>query len=126
MPEPDSNTCRTVSLKWIVNPSLIHLVILQDEVDSTPSKMPRYLVLGRRYECSPCGRKFNRMDALKRQVKQVHERGAAQREYICNTCGEVFNNLVPFRAHGKSAHNKPSAAAQRPRQDDSGGKTLLQ
>ena len=88
--------------------------------------MPRYPVLGKRNQCSPCGRKFNRMDALKRHVKQVHERRAAQREYICNTCGEVFNNLAPFRAHGKSAHNKPSAAAKRPRQDDSGVKTLLQ
>ena len=66
------------------------------------------------------------MDALKRHVKQVQERRAARREYICNTCGEVFNNLAPFQAHGKSAHNKPSAAAKRPRENDSGGRTLLQ
>ena len=59
-------------------------------------------------------------------MKQVHERQAAQREYICNTCGEVFQNLAPFRAQGKSANSKPSTSAKRPRQDDSGRKTLLQ
>ena len=113
-------------LNRFVNPSLIQLIILQDEEDSTSSKMPRYAVLGKRHECSLCGRKFNRIDALKRHVKQVHERQAAQREYVCNTCGEVFHNLAPFRADGKSAHSKPSTTAKRPRQDDSGRKTLLQ
>ena len=88
--------------------------------------MPRYAVLGKRHESSLCGRKFNRIDALKRHVKQVHERRAAQREYVCNTCGEVFHNLAPFRAHQKTAHSKPSTTAKRPRQDDSGMKTLLQ
>ena len=88
--------------------------------------MPRYAVLGKRHECSLCGRKFNRIDVLKRHVKQVHERRAAQREYVCNTCGEVFHNLAPFRAHQKTAHSKPSTTAKRPRQDDSGRKTLLQ
>ena len=88
--------------------------------------MPRYPVLGKRHECSLCGRKFNRIDALKRHVKQVHERRAAQREYVCNTCGEVFHNLAPFRAHGKSAHSRPSTAAKRLHQDDSGRKTILQ
>ena len=68
-------------LKRFVNPSLIQLISLQDEEDSTSSKMPRYAVLGKRHECSLCGRKFNRIDALKRHVKQVHERRAAQREY---------------------------------------------
>ena len=113
-------------LNRFVNPSLLQLITLQDEEDSTSSKMPHYAVLGKRHECSLCGRKFNRIDALKRHVKQVHERRAAQREYVCNTCGEVFHNLAPFRAHGKSAHSKPSTTAKRPRQDDSGRKTLLQ
>ena len=113
-------------LNGFVNPSLIQLIILQDEVDSTSSKMPRYAVLGKRHECSLCGRKFNRIDALKRHVKQVHERRAAQREYVCNTCGEVFHNLAPCRAHEKSAHSRPSTAAKRLHQDDSGRKTLLQ
>ena len=88
--------------------------------------MPRYPVPGKPNECSLCGRNFNRIDALKRHVKQVHERRAAQREYVCNTCGEVFHNLVPSRAHGKSAHSRPSTAAKRLHQDDSGRKTLLQ
>ena len=66
------------------------------------------------------------IDALKRHVKQVHERRAAKREYVCNTCGEVFHNLAPFRAHGKSAHSRPSTAAKRLHPDDSGIKTLLQ
>ena len=113
-------------LNRFVNPSLIQLIILQDEVDSTSSKMPRYAVLGKRHECSLCGRKFNRIDALKRHVKQVHERRAARREYVCNTCGEVFHNLAPFRAHQKTTHSKPSTTAKRPRQDHSGRKTLLQ
>ena len=86
--------------------------------------MPRYAVLGKRHECSLCRRKFNRIDILKRHVKQVHERRAAQREYVCNTCGEVFHNLAPFRAHGKSAHSRLSTAAKRLHQDDSGRKTL--
>ena len=59
-------------------------------------------------------------------MRQVHERQAAQWEYICNKCGEVFQNLGPFRAHGKSAHSRPSKAAKRLHQDDSGIKTLLQ
>ena len=89
--------------------------------------MPRYAVLGKRHECSLCGRKFNRIDILKRHVKQVHERRAAQREYVCNTCGEVFHNLAPFIAHQKTARSKPSTTAKRPRQDESAGrKTLLQ
>ena len=88
--------------------------------------MPGYPILGKRHECSLCGRTFNRIDAFKRHVKQVNERQAPQREYICNTCGEVFQNLAPFRAHGKSAHSKPSASANLPRQDDSGRKTILQ
>ena len=107
-------------LNRFVNPSLIQLIILQDEEDSTSSKIPRYAVLGRKgQECSLCGRKFNRIDILKRHVKQVHERRTAQREYVCNTCGEVFHNLAPFRAHGKSAHSRPSTAAKRLQQDDS-------
>ena len=113
-------------LNRFVNPSLIQLKFLQDEVDFTPSKIPRYPILGKRHECSLCGRNFNRINALKRHVKQVHERQAAQREYICNTYGEIFQNLAPFRAHGKSAHSKPSTSAKRPRQDHSGRKTLLQ
>ena len=88
--------------------------------------MLRYPILGKRNECSLCGRKFNRIDALKWHVRQVHERQMAQWEYICNTCGEVFQNLGPFQAHGKSAHSKPSTSANRPCQDDSDRKTLLQ
>ena len=42
--------------------------------------MPRYPILGKRNECSLCGRKFNRIDALKRHVKQVDERQVAQWE----------------------------------------------
>ena len=102
-------------LNRFVNPSLIQLIFLKDEVDSTPSKMPRYPILGKRHECSLRGRKFKRINALKRHVKHVHERQAAQREYICNTCGEVFQNLASFQAHGKSAHSKPSTSAKRPR-----------
>ena len=63
--------------------------------------------------------------SVRESLKQVHERQAAQREYVCNTCGEVFHNLAPFRAHGKSAHSRPSTAAKRLHQDDSGRKTLL-
>ena len=90
-------------LKRFVNPSLIQLIFLQDEVASTPSKMPRYPIPGKRHECSLCGRKFNRINALKRHVKQVHERQAAQREYICNTCGEVFKIWFHFE-HMENQH----------------------
>ena len=110
-------------LNRFLNPSLIQLITLQDEVDSTSSKMPRYEVLGKRHECSLCGRKFNRIDILKRHVKQVHEHRAAQWEYVCNTCGEVFHNLAPFRAHGTSTQQTfygcQTSAPRRLRQEDS-------
>ena len=34
-------------LNRFVNPSLIQLIFLQDEVDFTPSKIPRYPILGK-------------------------------------------------------------------------------
>ena len=110
-------------LNRFVNPSLIQHILLQDKVDSTSSKMPRYPVLGKRHECSLCGRKFNRIDILIRHVKQVHQRRASQREYVCNTCGEVFHNLAPFRAHGTSTQQTfygcQTSAPRRLRQEDS-------
>ena len=90
-------------LKRFVNPSLIQLIFLQDEVDSTPSKTPRYPILGKRHECSLCGRNFNRINALKRHVKQVHEPRAAQREYVCNTCVRSFTIQLHFE-HMENQH----------------------
>ena len=142
-----NNTCRTVSLKRIVNPSLIHLIILQDEEDISSTKRSRHVceICGKVFtrpdklkrhekthtnekphQCNKCDKSFHRNWDLKRHEKQVHERRAAQREYQCSTCGETFHNLAPFIAHQKTAHSKPSTTAKRPRQDDSGRKTLLQ
>ena len=125
-PERANNTCRTVSLKRIVNPSLIHLIILQDEEDISSTKRSRHV-------CEICGKVFTRPDKLKRHEK-TH---TSEKPHQCNKCDkksfhrkldlkQVFHNLAPFRVHQKTAHSKPSTTAKRPRQDGSGKKTLLQ
>ena len=63
------------------------------------------------YECKVCGKKFTRMNILKRHLATVHSADRARHE--CHDCGRKFTNKRKMKLHVRTAHKNGSKVRAR-------------